>query len=419
MPIRCRRLLVAALTLGAAVAGAPAAHADAPQPGLNATYFDYTDLSGPLAERIDQQIDFNWHQTEPVPGTGDDFSVRWTGVITPQFSEEYTFTTHADDGVRLWIDGELVIDDWTMHSAVDRSGAIALAGRHGLRHQDRVLRRPAHRAHPPATGRARACRARSSRASALATGPRLGARAAAGRRPRARRGPGRRHARRQPGRADGAGDHPGQPAADPRRAGDRVVGGPLPPPEPPVAGETFNAAPEGGEVLVRRPADGQLIPLEQGASLPVGTHVDVREGGVDIQTAPAEGVDRPTQDAHFEGGMFKLGQQGSGKKIVTIDLMHGEFKEACGPMSRAERRAMTRKRRNGAIARAAGSSSGDRVLRRCGARARAASAPAGATPPRRCAAPRGRSPTAATRPPCACTRASSTSRTSSPARSSR
>ena len=100
-----RRLLVAALTFGAVVAGVPAAHADAPQPGLNATYFDYTDLSGPLAERIDQQIDFDWHQTEPVPGTGDDFSVRWTGVITPEFSEEYTFTTRADDGVRLWVDG--------------------------------------------------------------------------------------------------------------------------------------------------------------------------------------------------------------------------------------------------------------------------------------------------------------------------
>ena len=140
-------------------------------------------------------------------------------------------------------------------------------------------------------------------------------------------------------------------------------GGPLPPPEPPVAGETFNAVPEGGDVLVRRPADGQLLPLEEGASLPVGTHVDVRDGGVDIQTAPAEGVERPTQDAHFEGGMFKLGQKGSGNRIVTIDLMHGEFKEACGPLSRAERRAMTRKRRNGAVARAAGSS-GDRVLRR-------------------------------------------------------
>src|SRR3712207_7494150 len=57
-----------------------------------------------------------------------------------------------------------------------------------------------------------------------------------------------------------------------------------------VPGESFNATPEGGDVLVRRPADGQLIPLEQGASLPVGTHVDVREGGVDIQTAPAAGV---------------------------------------------------------------------------------------------------------------------------------
>ena len=136
-------------------------------------------------------------------------------------------------------------------------------------------------------------------------------------------------------------------------------GGPLEPPAPPVAGETFNAAPAGGEVLVRRPADGQLVPLEAGASLPVGSHVDARYGGVDLVTAPAAGFDGATQNAHFEGGMFKVGQGKRGNKLVTIDLMHGEFSETCGPPSRADRRAMSR----GLKAHAAGARN-TRVLRR-------------------------------------------------------
>jgi hypothetical protein len=113
-------------------------------------------------------------------------------------------------------------------------------------------------------------------------------------------------------------------------------------------------------VPTSRPPPGrrQLLPLEAGASLPIGTRVDARDGGVDIQTAPAAGVARPTQDAHFEGGMFRVGQSRRNGKIVNIDLIHGEFAEVCGPLSKAERRAVVRRR---AIARAAGSG---RVLRR-------------------------------------------------------
>ena len=121
-----RRLALAALTLAIVCAGAAPAQADEPRTGLKAEYFDYTDLTGKLAERIDQTIDFDWDRGEPVPGVGDDFSARWTGIITPAHTETYKFIARSDDGVRLWIDGQLVIDDWELHPAAYRDGEIAL-----------------------------------------------------------------------------------------------------------------------------------------------------------------------------------------------------------------------------------------------------------------------------------------------------
>lgn len=58
------------------------------------------------------------------------FSVRWTGQLEPKFSEEYTFSTVSNDGVRLWIDDRLVVDNWTDHSETENKGTIRLqAGR--------------------------------------------------------------------------------------------------------------------------------------------------------------------------------------------------------------------------------------------------------------------------------------------------
>ncbi|MCX7935401.1 MAG: PA14 domain-containing protein, partial [Planctomycetota bacterium] len=77
--------------------------------------------------RMDGPIDFEWKQS---PGEGvnpDHFGVRWTGFIVPAFSEEYTFTTIADDNARLWINGALVIEDWGQgHGPAPKSGTCKL-----------------------------------------------------------------------------------------------------------------------------------------------------------------------------------------------------------------------------------------------------------------------------------------------------
>ena len=68
--------------------------------------------------RMDTNINFNWGTGSPDPSiSADNFTVRWTGSVQPQFNETYTFYTTTDDGVRLWVNGQLLIDEWVDQSA--------------------------------------------------------------------------------------------------------------------------------------------------------------------------------------------------------------------------------------------------------------------------------------------------------------
>jgi hypothetical protein len=100
--------------------------------GLAATYFDNSDLTGATVKRVkrvDSTIDFVWGSASPAVGIGPEtFSARWTGEIEPQFSETYTFYTVSNDGVRLWINGVRVVNNWTNHGTTENSGTIALTG---------------------------------------------------------------------------------------------------------------------------------------------------------------------------------------------------------------------------------------------------------------------------------------------------
>jgi len=48
----------------------------------------------------------------------DSFSVRWTGFIAPLYSETYTFYSKSDNGRRVWINNQLVIDKWLIIGTV-------------------------------------------------------------------------------------------------------------------------------------------------------------------------------------------------------------------------------------------------------------------------------------------------------------
>lgn len=64
-------------------------------------------------ERIDPEIDFNWVRNSPgQPIAEDHFTVEWTGFIKPDHTADYLFSAMADDGMRLFIDNQLVLDIW-------------------------------------------------------------------------------------------------------------------------------------------------------------------------------------------------------------------------------------------------------------------------------------------------------------------
>lgn len=96
-------------------------------PGLKAEYFNNVDLAGePVHVRMDDGVQNNW-VTAPVPGIGDqDFSVRWSGVLTPPISGEYHLTFVGDDGYRLFLDGQLLFEDWTHHAPRAKSARLNL-----------------------------------------------------------------------------------------------------------------------------------------------------------------------------------------------------------------------------------------------------------------------------------------------------
>lgn len=87
--------------------------------GLAAEYFTNKNLEGkPAITKIDSQINFDWGGGSPFPNFPDDnFSVRWTGVLKVPTDGDFIIDLVSDDGVRLYIDDKLVIDDWTDHSA--------------------------------------------------------------------------------------------------------------------------------------------------------------------------------------------------------------------------------------------------------------------------------------------------------------
>lgn len=83
----------------------------APQNGLKAEYFDDANLTTPSFTRVDANVNFDWGQGAPDASMGvDTFSVRWSGQIQAATTGTYTFTLRSDDGVRMWVNGVLVID---------------------------------------------------------------------------------------------------------------------------------------------------------------------------------------------------------------------------------------------------------------------------------------------------------------------
>jgi hypothetical protein len=95
--------------------------------GLKGNYYNNSNFTAQVFERVDSTIDFAWGRGSPDSRIDPDtFSIRWTGFVTPSTSETYTFYTVSDDGVRLYVDEKLLINNWTVHSPTENSATISL-----------------------------------------------------------------------------------------------------------------------------------------------------------------------------------------------------------------------------------------------------------------------------------------------------
>ena len=89
--------------------------------GFTGQYFSGIGFEQLLTVKVDETVDFNWGGGAPIPESPvDNFSVRWNGIFSAPHTSgtnQYEFNVRTDDGVRLYANGELVIDDWSPHAA--------------------------------------------------------------------------------------------------------------------------------------------------------------------------------------------------------------------------------------------------------------------------------------------------------------
>lgn len=93
-------------------------------------YYNNKTLSGsPALTRNENSVDFNWGSGSPAGGiiNNDNFSARWTNNISLS-TGSYRFTATSDDGVRVWVNNQLIIDAWSDHAPTAYNGQINLSG---------------------------------------------------------------------------------------------------------------------------------------------------------------------------------------------------------------------------------------------------------------------------------------------------
>jgi len=100
--------------------------------GLRGQYYNDpgngTHFAALRTTRVDATVNFDWATGTPASGvTADNFSARWTGRVEAPVTGNYRFTTVSSDGIRLWVNGQLVVNNWTDHSTTtNTSAAISL-----------------------------------------------------------------------------------------------------------------------------------------------------------------------------------------------------------------------------------------------------------------------------------------------------
>ena len=99
--------------------------------GLKAEYFSNISLQEPaFLTRTDPILNFVWKEAGVSEALPKNFSVRWTGVIVPPETGAYQIDFTGDDGYRVWVDGNLLFEDWGIHPRTTKTKSITLQKGH-------------------------------------------------------------------------------------------------------------------------------------------------------------------------------------------------------------------------------------------------------------------------------------------------
>lgn len=103
------------------------AAAATPSNGLLGSYYNGVSFQKLVLQRIDSTVNFNWGEFSPASSVNvDSYSARWTGKIQPRFTGTYKFYINSDNGRKVWIDNQLIVDKWSNEYGITYSGTIDL-----------------------------------------------------------------------------------------------------------------------------------------------------------------------------------------------------------------------------------------------------------------------------------------------------
>lgn len=107
------------------------------QNGLHGEYYDGQNFERLVATRTDAAIDFAWFREPPFPDMHPEvYSIRWTGKIKAPKDGSYEFSAAVDDGIRVWIDNQLIIENWAMNDMGRAKAEIDLKA--GIQYQIKI-----------------------------------------------------------------------------------------------------------------------------------------------------------------------------------------------------------------------------------------------------------------------------------------
>lgn len=97
------------------------------QNGLKADYFNGTQLNQFVATNFVDNLDFYWNESPPIEGINPhECSIRYTGRLKSPKTGVYTFSARVDDGIRVWVGGVQVINNWQLNDVGYSEGKVEM-----------------------------------------------------------------------------------------------------------------------------------------------------------------------------------------------------------------------------------------------------------------------------------------------------